>query len=336
MIDELIFRGTPQEIGVQHGKRLESDIKAVLNHYLSLWTFPAEQIPQRVLGFKKSIDREFPHLGEEIRGIAEGCGIPEDFIYAINARTELLGDASLIECTAVGVSKFSKSGEHVVLGQNWDWVNYFRELTKVVEVQPYHKPRMKMLIEPGMVGKIGMNEAGVGVCLNFLETPQVKNDGIPVHVLLRGILETTSYASALERVSTLSRAASANYLVGCRDANDYSYEIGSFETTPHTVKVLRDPSFITHTNSFNADGEVCPRQERFKQALRTYMKNNPERTISPEDLKRAFKIPGVEFPSTSNPGGIETIHTVIMNLSKGKFLVSRGAQSEEFSLYQFR
>src|SRR3989344_9581010 len=136
-------------------------------------------------------------------------------------------------------------------------------------------------------------------------------------------------------VSPLPRAASANYLVGSRDAEDYSYEIGSLETTPDTIKVLKDPSFITHTNSFNADGEVCPRQEKFKQALRNYMHSNPERKISPEDLKRAFKIPGVEFPSTSNPGGIETIHTVIMNLSKGRFLVSRGAQLEEFSLYQF-
>lgn len=335
MINELIFRGTPREIGVQHGKCLASDIKAVLNHYLSLWTFPQEQIPQRVLGFKRAIEREFPHLGEEIRGIAEGSGLSEDLIYAINARTELLGDASLIECTAVGISKFSKSGGHIVLGQNWDWVNYFRELTKVVDIQPEAKPRMKMLIEPGMVGKIGMNEAGVGVCLNFLETAQIKNDGIPVHVMLRGILETRDYNSALNLVSTLPRAASANYLVGCRDADDYSYEIGSLETTPDKVNILKDPSFITHTNSFNADGEVCPRQEKFKQALRNYMSANPEGRISPEDLKRAFKIPGVEFPSTSQPRGIETIHTVIMNLSKGRFLVSKGAQSEEFSLYQF-
>lgn len=331
MNDELIFAGTPREIGVQHGKRLEAEIKATLNHYFALWNFPKEQIPQRVSGFKKSIDREFPHLGEEIRGIAEGSGISEDLIYAINARTELLGDASLIECTAVGVSKFSKSGGHVVLGQNWDWVNYFRELTKVVSFQSYNKPRIKMLLEPGMVGKIGMNEAGVGVCLNFLETAQVRNDGVPVHVMLRAILETTNYVSALDLISKLPRAASANYLVGSQEDN----EIGSIETTPDTINILRDDSFITHTNSFNARGEICERQEKFKQALWRYMKKNPEYKLSPEDLKRAFKMPGVEFPRTSCPGSIETIHTIIMNLSKGRFMVSKGAASEDFLLYQF-
>jgi len=335
VINELIFRGTPQEIGVQHGKCLASDIKAVLNHYLSLWTFPQEQIPQRVLGFKKAIEREFPHLGEEIRGIAEGSGLSENLIYAINARTELLGDASLIECTAVGVSKSSKGGSHVVLGQNWDWVNYFRSLTRVVDIQPYDKPRMKILIEPGMVGKIGMNEAGVGVCLNFLETPQIKNDGIPVHVMLRGILETRDYNSALNLVSTLPRAASANYLIAGYDEEYVDHEMGSLETTPDTINVLKDPSFITHTNSFNAQGEVCARQETFKQALQGYMKNNPEYKLSPEDLKQSFRIPGVEFSNVSRLGGIETIHTIIMNLSKGRFLVSKGAQSENFSLYQF-
>ena len=95
MINELIFRGTPREIGVQHGKCLASDIKAVLNHYLSLWTFPQEQIPQRVLGFKRAIEREFPHLGEEIRGIAEGSGLSEDLIYAIKYLAEDSGKKCL-------------------------------------------------------------------------------------------------------------------------------------------------------------------------------------------------------------------------------------------------
>lgn len=334
MTNELVFCGAPREIGVQHGRRLESEIKKTLTHYLSLWNFPQEQISQRVLGFKKAIEREFPHLGEEICGIAEGSGLAEDLIYAINARTELLGDASLIECTAVGVSKSSKGGGNVVLGQNWDWVNYFRELTKVVDVQPIDKPRMKMLIEPGMVGKMGMNEAGVGICLNFLETAQIKNDGIPVHVMLRGILETTNYASALGLVSTLPRAASANYLIAGEDDNG-EFDMGNLETTPDSVNVLKDNSFVTHTNSFNAKGEVCERQEKFKEALRGYMKNNPEYKLSPEDLKRSFRIPGVEFPSTSRAGGIETLHTIIMNLSRRRFLVSNGTESEEFSLYQF-
>ena len=338
MIEQHIFHGAPAEIGEMHGRTFAEDITKTLEIYLTLWNCPQEQIPAKVQGYKKSVQEFFPHLAEEIKGIAKGSGVPEDFIYAINSRTELLGDASLIECTAVGISKSAKGGGNLVLAQNWDWVNSLRGLTKVVELQPKDKPRMKMLIEPGMVGKIGMNEASIGVCLNFLETPQMLGHGIPVHVLLRGIVEQVNYSNAYKLISSLPRAASANYLLGSHhsdDDEDYEKEIGSIETTPENIFELEETPFITHTNSYNAKGEVCDRQEIFKAALWRYLEQDSERIISPENLKKAFKIPGVQFPASTTLGGIETLHTVIMNLTQGRFLVSEGVKSDAFSVYEF-
>ena len=122
----------------------------------------------------------------------------------------------------------------------------------MVDLRPKNGPRMMMLIEPGMVGKIGHNENGLGVRLNFLYTPSsdIRYDGIPVHILLRGILECSNYDAAKTLVSEVKRAASANYLVG-----DKKSEMGSLETTPYEMRVLRDNPFTTHTNVFNGWGE---------------------------------------------------------------------------------
>ena len=178
-----------------------------------------------------------------------------------------------------------------------------------------------------MVGKIGMNETGVGVCVNFLDTYQTKKEGLPVHVLLRGILECADYKSAEELVLGAKRAASANYLIGDRNNN-----LGSAETSPESVNVLSGKPFVAHTNSFNANGEVCLRQKKFEEALLGYIRKDGN--ISPKGLKDSFSLPGIQFPSFIE-GDVETIHTIIMNLTKGRFLVSEGARSNRFRIYEF-
>ncbi|MBI5066174.1 hypothetical protein HZA97_08115 [Candidatus Woesearchaeota archaeon] len=320
---ELKFKGTNKEIGGAHGEELRAEINQTLNLYLDLWKKPLSEIPDLVEGFRSATENYFPKLDEEIKSIAEGSNLDVNLIYAINSRTELLSNINLNECTAVGVDEFTKVNYDVVLGQNWDWMNNWRNLTRIVEINS----RIKMLIEPGMVGKIGMNADGLGLCLNYLPTFSVNKTGIPVHILMRGILENKDSKSVAELIKNSPRAASANYLVGDKGGN-----ICSFETTPEIVSEIWSDKFVTHTNSFNSQGELCKRQTIFEDALRNYIRQS--RKLLPQDLKKAFKLEGVQAPITFQ-GGIETIHTIIMNLTKKRMLVSEGAKSDEFSCYYF-
>ena len=278
--------------------------------------------------FAQTVDEHVPHLGEEMRGIAEGAELPVSSIVAINARTELLTDLRISECTAVGVGSHAKLGNDTVLAQNWDWSPAFRGLTRVVTVRPAGRPAMKLLIEPGMVGKIGLNDAGVGVCLNFLYTETPNPDGLPVHVLLRAVLECTTAQAADDMISQAPRAAAANFLVG-----DAGNQLVSLETRPSRVDRLRGRDYVAHTNSFNADGERCGRQWEFEQALRAFRDANPDQLLSPAALRRSFTIPNVEFPVCRGPYGTETIHTIILNLSQRRMLVSGGAASRQFDTH---
>ena len=189
MTDEYNFYGSNKRIGQQHGEALRDEIFKTLSIYLDLWGHSKTKVRTLVSGYKKKISNDYPHLAEEIKGISRGSMIPVDFIYAINARTELFSNLSISECTAAGIYSRTKKGGDVILAQNWDWMNNFRGLTKVVDIKPDSGLQMKMLIEPGMIGKMGFNEAGVGVCFNYLSTEKSDPNGVPVHVMLRNILE---------------------------------------------------------------------------------------------------------------------------------------------------
>ena len=125
----------------------------------------------------------------------------------------------------------------------------------------------------------------------------------------------------------VTRAACANYLIG-----DASNRIVSLETTPAQVSPLRAQGFVAHTNSFNADGEFCARQERFEDALRSWIQLGAGR-LSAAALQASFRVPGVQFPVVSSPAGVETIHTIVLNLSQRRLLVSEGARAEDFVCY---
>src|SRR6185436_584334 len=120
---------------------------------------------------------------EEIAGIAHGAGQDEYELRAINARTEILaGMSGLTECSVVG--------QGGLLAQNWDWHPDATHSTLVWIVEHEHG-WFATLTEAGILGKIGLNDAGLGVCLNILHTTADGGlDGTPIHILLRRTLAT--------------------------------------------------------------------------------------------------------------------------------------------------
>ncbi len=317
---ELKLTGTSYEMGRQHGEQLRDEIKQVLKCYLPLWGISTIQIHSRIEGYKKAILAHAPHLAEEIRGISDGADVSENLIYAINARTELLSGSPLHECTSFGVPSITSVEGHTFLGQNWDWLSSLRGLGRVIDINS----QIKTFIEPGMVGKIGLNIYGVGVCLNFLDTEKVNKEGIPVHVLLRKILECKSANEALELIKNLPRAASANYLVG-----DISNNIFCAETTHDTVEVLKRTDFVTHTNVCNSRGEVCSRQKNFEQLIQEIIQKFGR--ISSEDLKSVLYDEKILCPK--DYFGIETLSTVLIDLTDKRLSVSKKHKSSEFFSY---
>ena len=91
--------------------------------------------------------------------MAAGAGVPLKALLALNARTEVMAGVGPTECSVVGAGG--------LLAQNWDW---HPESATVIQIVEHDQGWFVTLTEAGILAKIGLNDAGLGVCLNLLRT----------------------------------------------------------------------------------------------------------------------------------------------------------------------
>lgn len=177
-----------------------------------------------------------PEAEEEVAGIAAGANQDELELRAVNARTEILAGAGPTECSVVGAGG--------LLAQNWDW-HPDSAASTVVWIVEHERGWFVTLTEAGMLAKIGLNDAGLGVCLNLLATTADGGlDGTPIHLLLRQTLQRCRGVD--EAIDLLTNAkTSASSAVTVASPGD----VATVELSPGGPNVIRG-SVGAHTNHF--------------------------------------------------------------------------------------
>lgn len=103
-----------------------------------------------------------------------------------------------------------------------------------------------MVTEAGIIGKIGINENGVGCLLNAIKAKGVSYSKLPCHLALRTILESESRAAA---ISTLEKygVASACHILLADETGGTGLECSSEDI----VRLEMDKDgIVTHTNHY--------------------------------------------------------------------------------------
>jgi isopenicillin-N N-acyltransferase-like protein len=226
----------------------------------------------------------------ELRGMAQGSGQSLGCLMALNCRTEILPPTFLTdaphlkeaaqaasvanraaglpdwladapwdgalkdgECTAMGVTAAASRTGHAWLAQNWDWMGRQREALVLLHTQGPSGQSITTLTEAGMLAKIGINQSGFALGLNILRSNRDGSRlGVPVHVLLRHLLDCRSVAHARERLHALQMdlglgfGAASN--VPCADAEG---QAACFEVSPAGwAEVTPTDGVVVHTNHF--------------------------------------------------------------------------------------
>lgn len=258
---EVRCKGTPHEIGVTHGKAAKEQIEGSIKFYGELFqkscsmTWP--EVTEEAAKYVEPLEKLVPRYLDEIRGIAEGSGLPFLDILALNVRTEinfgLFSDpAKKFDVPSDGCTAFAWLTRGTsFLCQNWDWmVEQGPNLIVCYMSQPGSGiPDISMVTEAGIIGKIGLNSKGVGCCLNAIRCRGVDRTKMPIHFALRTVLESNSREEAVSKIKSAGVAGSGHILVA-----DSTGSTG-LECTSKWVKELAmdEQSRICHSNHLILD-----------------------------------------------------------------------------------
>jgi isopenicillin-N N-acyltransferase like protein len=197
-----------------------------------------------------AVTPRWPDLVEEVEGIAAGAGQDARELLAINARTELLAAEAAAECSVI--ARHRAAG--VELAQNWDWHPDLAPARVIVTAAIGGGPRYTTITEAGILAKLGLNDSGIATALNFLTTSGDGGvDGIPIHVLLRVLLDRCATAlTALELLQATAVATSACVTVAAAEPDGDA--LFAAELSPAGTSVIwpDDRGHLVHTNHFLA------------------------------------------------------------------------------------
>ncbi len=322
----ITLRGGPRERGLSHGRQLKERIHKTFDFYQQAIFRNSSLNEARIRGRAEQVAKLIEDFEAdfitEIEAIAEGAGIESWKIYALNARTEIL-NAPVAECTSLYFQ------ESALLGQTWDWIRELEDLVVIVRYEYASGRTIVTLTEPGMLAKVGMNNSGLGVCLNFLISSH-ELDGVPVHVLLRAILECTDIGEARETIERSGMGKSSHFLVGDASGQCFGMEFAA----GRREEITPQEGLIIHTNHCIGRGiestMIPTSAERLTQA-REWLARPNGRAL--EDMQRVLldNSRGQEsIQSCYRPeeilGGLEvgTCATIIMDLSKRRFHARKG------------
>lgn len=345
--------GSARERGQQHGLQAKARIAHAIATYARLFAYCGIDWhgAQRLgAAYRDVIGDLDPALLAEIEGIAAGAGRNVDEILALNARTEILppsypgaahpelnkiaaanaklGVPDWGECTSIAVKPGASATGTTLLAQNWDWLGAQRAALVLLRVRSADGASCLTLTEAGMLAKIGLNRRGFGVCLNILRSSDNgAHAGVPVHVLLRALLERDSVADAVAFASKLSFGASSNVL--CADA---SGDTAALEFSPRGLEVLRGAdAALCHTNHFLApaaaqhQASLAPSLFTVPRLARiTALTDAHEGKFSPADLQRMLRDEAEGYlsicrspdPALAPEVCIETVASVVMDLGE--------------------
>jgi len=332
----------PRARGLGFGHAHADAVEETAAHYLKAFAargFDLDEVRRRGHGLGERLRVELPEIFEEIRGIADGAEIDRDVLLAVNARTELLGGAA--ECSLIGVLP-ERSGGPTILAQNWDWHPPLAASCVLWHVEQGDGRWLTTVTEAGMLAKAGLNDRGLAVGLNRLQTTADSGriDGIPIHLMLRLALQDCDDLAA---VGALVRGggASASSCISVAQAatEDRAAEMACFEISPLGVHEVRpEAGVILHTNHF-----IAP----FAGTVDINERDLPDTVERLEELRETVRdVPGqvdedlVKAALSSHQGGpcgvcrhplpgedneTETLFSIVMRLEERSLDVAEGA-----------
>jgi len=262
--------GTPYELGRQHGEALREEVRAsvsqVLGYFRSYVKIPliGTWLPNWWLDVPWKAAQPFLSSDrlEELRGLAEGSGVPLRELYRLHAVPD-----RTYSCSNFAAWGRATAGGRLIHMRNLDWniKAGIQDYAVVFVVRPKGKHAFINVAWAGFIGVLtGVNDATISVGQVGAETADADFHGEPMVFLMRRVLEDAGTLDAAATIVTAApRTIGANYVFA--DANARRAVV--LETTHRRARTFEADDASEHTVSyarpmadcvFRADAAVDP------------------------------------------------------------------------------
>ena len=190
-----------------------------------------------------------PDVIAELRGMAEGSGVPFETLFVLNAGAELTQSLGRFECTVAGITAAGTADGHVLLAHNEDATAGWGDLTYVIKAEPDEAPAFVAFTYAGLLLHQGVNAAGLGSVGNALYARDAR-PGIPKLLQYRRAIAQCTIEGAIRTVTDERRAYGNNHLFATADGDLYDVEVSGSRWAMRSG----GNGFLAHANHFTLPG----------------------------------------------------------------------------------
>jgi len=278
----LHVKGSPYEMGYQHGALLKDSIHRGLNAFNNLLKMGSKEIHVPVFVLNFALDCVYrgcsPYIPDrykrEMEGIADGSGIS---LRALR-RLHVISEVTERHCSSFAVFKSATADGKLYHGRNFDW-NMEAGLQDNPVLILYEPDGYAPFASAGYAGLAGVlsGMSMEGICISQIGavTKDGRSFGVPLMFLLRRFLEESRCVEDATRiVKHAHRTVGYNYVVSDGDRR----EARAYETSAHHCAVFTagDPretveyAIPIKDAVFRADEAMDQTVRRFQTCARGY------------------------------------------------------------------
>lgn len=328
------------QIGQQHGQAAKAEVHGSITFYSAFFNERTKlswpEVRNVARGFLPWLEAAYPEYVEEMKGVADGAGLDLESIVALNVRTEIAYGMLSDGCTALSW----KTSDASFLAQNWDWNLEQTPNIVCISIEQPSAPKIHMMSEGGIIGKIGLNSAGVGVTLNAIQAPGVSYNKLPCHLALRTVLNSTSKEAATNALRKSGVASACHITIADASTGGVGFECTAYDILEMPME---QNGWCTHSNHLVKQHKVegtlflsdSPfRLDRILELMRGIDKPSVQNLS--EILKDEKNYPTAICRAVGEKSTSQTLFSIVMDLKHGFARVKMGRPTEGGEVFELR
>ncbi|MCX7823929.1 MAG: C45 family autoproteolytic acyltransferase/hydrolase [Verrucomicrobiae bacterium] len=284
----LRLRGKPYDIGFQHGRLLAPNIKRLCDRvvYGVGFYYSIEKGRWFLTDAAQLVERQRPFIApeyfEELRGLADGAGLPLALVQAANIFPEFF------HCSGAAVFGKATKGGTLLHARVLDYMTEvgLQDEAVLMAVERVGARRFVNVSYAGFIGSVtGMNEKQVAIG-EMGGRGEGKWDGTPMSFLLRGALENCdTLEQALDYMRTKPRTCEYYYVV----SDGKSRTARGVAATPEKFEVVAPGQAVPLLPDPVEDAVLLSAGDRYKHLVR--LVRGSYGRIGPEEFKKIIARP---------------------------------------------